>query len=99
MTDQQLFEVAAKLHNLRPDQLPLKKRYLDVVVIETFAGEKYTYFVVDLEKIAAGDVTDKDIDTLLASEARQATGPAPSPPAPLPILGEESKKPQHTRRR
>jgi hypothetical protein len=56
MTDQQLFEVAAKLHNVRPDQLRLKRRYLDVIVIEMMDGAKYTYFVADLEAMAAGEV-------------------------------------------
>jgi hypothetical protein len=54
MDDKQLFEIAAKLNNVRPDQLRLKRRYLDVIVIELMDGAKYTYFVADLEGIAAG---------------------------------------------
>jgi hypothetical protein len=53
MTDQELFEVAAKLHNVRPDQLRLKRRYLDVIVIEMMDGAKHTYFVADLEAMVA----------------------------------------------
>ena len=55
MDEKQLFEIAAKLHNVRPDQLRLKRRYLDVIVIEKMDGAKYTYFVADLEAIATAD--------------------------------------------
>ncbi len=79
MNDQELFEIAAKLHNLRPDQLRLKKRYLDVVVIEKMDGAKFTYFVADLEKIGAGDLDDEEVTRLLAGEAQAATGPAVQP--------------------
>jgi hypothetical protein len=90
MDEQQLFEIAAKLHNLRPDQLRLKKRYLDVVVIETLDGAKYTYFVADLEAILrqaqdAAEPSAEEITRLLKTEAETATGPA--------------AKPQHTRKR
>ena len=64
MNDKQLFEIAAKLLNLRPDQLRLKRRYLDVVVVEKMDGAKFTYYVADLENIAA-----------LGDEAAAATGP------------------------
>jgi hypothetical protein len=83
MDEQQLFEIAAKLHNLRPDQLRLKKRYLDVVVIETLDGAKYTYFVADLEAMAEPGA--EEITRLLKAEADTATGPA--------------AQPQHTRKR
>jgi hypothetical protein len=53
MDEQRLFEIAAKLHNVRPDQLRLKKCYLDVVVIETMDGAKFTYFVADLVAMVA----------------------------------------------
>jgi len=55
MLDQELFEIAAKLQNVRPDQLRLKRRYLDVIVIEKMDGAKYTYFVADLEAMATAD--------------------------------------------
>jgi hypothetical protein len=55
MDEQQLFEIAAKLHNVRPDQLRLKRRYLDVIVIELMDGAKFTYYVADLESMAAGE--------------------------------------------
>ena len=71
MNDSQLIEIAAKLHNVRPDQLRLKRRYLDVIVIELMNGAKYTYFVADLENIAA-----------LGEEAAAATGPTAVEPAP-----------------
>jgi hypothetical protein len=87
MNDQQLFEIAAKLRNLRPDQLRLKKRYLDVVVIETLDGAKYTYFVTELEAIT--------MDGFAVV--------SPPPPAPPPqgegSEVEASPKPQHTRKR
>jgi hypothetical protein len=75
MTDQELFEVAAKLQNLRPDQLRLKRRYLDVVVIETLNGTKYTYFVADLEAMVAPE----QVERALGEEAQAATGPAARP--------------------
>ncbi len=90
MNDQQLFEIAAKLHNVRPDQLRLKRRYLDVVVIELMDGAKYTYFVADLEKIAAIDADDEEIARLLGAEAETATGPTAEP---------RPAKPSHTRKR
>ena len=54
MLDQELFEIAAKLQNVRPDQLRLKRRYLDVIVVEKMDGAKFTYFVADLEVMAEG---------------------------------------------
>jgi hypothetical protein len=83
MDEQRLFEIAAKLHNVRPDQLRLKKCYLDVVVIETMDGAKYTYFVADLEAMAEPGA--EEITRLLKTEAETATAPA--------------AKPQHTRKR
>jgi hypothetical protein len=83
MTDQELFEVAAKLHNVRPDQLRLKRRYLDVIVIEMMDGAKHTYFVVDLEAIT--------MDGFAVAAGEVVPGLAPEP--------ETSKKPQHTRKR
>ena len=68
MSDSQLFEIAAKLHNLSLKDLRLKKRYLDVVVIETLDGTKYTHQVADLEVVAA-----------LGEEAAAATGPTAEP--------------------
>ena len=68
MTDQQLFEVAAKLHNLNLGQLKLKKRYLDVVVIVLPDGQRATHSVLDLEIVAA-----------LGDEAKAATGPTAEP--------------------
>ena len=87
MLDQQLFEIAAKLLNLRPDQLRLKRRYLDVIVIELLDGAKYTYFVADLEAMAAGD---REVDARLTEEAQAATGDTVEPRA---------VKPSHTRKR
>ena len=55
MDEQQLFEIAAKLHNVSLKDLRLKRRYLDVVVIETLDGTKYTDFVADLESAATAD--------------------------------------------
>ncbi len=83
MSDEQLFEIAAKLLNLRPDQLRLKRRYLDVVVVEKMDGAKYTYFVADLEAMAIGDAAA--IANALDEEAAAAVS--------------QSKKPQNTRKR
>ncbi len=58
LTDEQLFEIAAKLHNLSLADLRLKKRYLDAVVIETKDGAKYTHPVAELEEMAAGGKRD-----------------------------------------
>ena len=78
MNDQQLFEIAAKLQNVRPDQLRLKRRYLDVIVIELMDGAKYTYFVTDLEKIAAADdrPPTAEVEAALGAEAATATKPS-----------------------
>ncbi len=77
MDDQQLFEIAAKLLNLRPDQLRLKRRYLDVVVVEKMDGAKYTYYVADLEAMTADDrpPTTVEEESALAEEAKAATSP------------------------
>ncbi len=83
MNDQQLFEIAAKLLNLRPDQLRLKRRYLDVVVVEKMDGAKYTYYVADLEAIALGEAAA--IANALDEEAAAAVS--------------QSRKPQNTRKR
>ena len=84
MNDAQLFEIAAKLQNVRPDQLRLKRRYLDVVVIEKMDGAKYTYFVADLEAM----VVDGQ-----AVAASTADGGPPTVEEPRPA------KPQNTRKR
>jgi hypothetical protein len=76
MNEQQLFEIAAKLHNLRPDQLRLKRRYLDVIVIETMDGTKHTYFIADLEDMVAEQAAT---ERALGEEAQAATAPAAKP--------------------
>ena len=84
MTDHDLFEIAAKLHNVRPDQLRLKKRYLDAVVIELMDGSKFTYFVTDLESLAEGNLPP-------------ALAPEVEPSTPQKMVGQA--KPSHTRKR
>ncbi len=83
MTDEQLFEIAAKLHNLSLADLRLKKRYLDAVVIETLDGKKYTHAVADLE--LAGLAEAAAVENALAEEAAAAVS--------------QSKRPSHTRKR
>ncbi len=83
MTDLQLFEVAAKLHNLSLKNLTFKKRYLDAVIVGLPTGERVTHYVADLELIALGDAAA--IANALDDEAAAAVS--------------QSKKPQHTRKR
>jgi hypothetical protein len=89
LTDEQLFEIAAKLHNLSMGDLRLKKRYLDAVVIEELDGTKHTHAVAELEALWRPPFLGEAVHGEAVHSDSDVDEPEPAP----------SKKPQHTRKR